>query len=124
LKILNSTASAISTAFFSSSENVLDQSPNSAFGMIGTFIFSKLITRTQLAHPIRFSPLVLNGYPMIGGLPNRRTDGSFIQKLGLWKKDFQEGFPLLIQDTRDKLQPGYWSPGISPGNLKDYLIGS
>jgi murein DD-endopeptidase MepM/ murein hydrolase activator NlpD len=124
LKMLNSTASAISTAFFSASENVLDQSPNSAFGMIGTFIFSKLITRTQLAHPVRFSPLVLNGYPMIGGLPNRRTDGSFIQQLGIWKKDFNEGLPLLIQDTRDKLQPGYWTKGLAPGNLKDYLIGS
>lgn len=99
----------IVSLFFNSSENSIGvNGDTSLFGLTGTFIFRKLITRTQLAHPFRFSPLVLGAKPMIGGLPNRRTDGSFIQGIGKWFKEAQEGLPLLIDDTRDRMNPHNW----------------
>jgi murein DD-endopeptidase MepM/ murein hydrolase activator NlpD len=117
--------SPIASMIFNSSENSLGQSgSSSAFGLVGGFIFRKLITRTQLAHPFRFSPLVLNGRPMIGGLPNRRSDGTFIQKMGKWFKDSNEGIGLMLDDTLDRMSPNNWLGQLGEGDIKSLIPGS
>ncbi len=123
LGTLNNLAFApLAAMLFNSSENSLGQSGSQTpFGMVGTFIFRKLITRTQLAHPFRFSPLVLGGYPMVGGLPNRRSDGTFIQKLGKWFKDSNEGIGLLLDDTMDRMNPNNWLGQLGEGDIRTLL---
>ena len=80
------------------------------------------MTRTQLAHPFRFSPLVLSGKPMIGGLPNRHTDGSFIQGIGDWFKETAETIPLYLEDTYDNFKNNYWL-GHSEGDFGSVFLG-
>ncbi len=124
LAISNLAFSPIATMVFNSSENSLGQSgPNTMFGMLGAFIFRKLITRTQLAHPFRYSPLVLGGRPMIGGLPNRRSDGTFIQKAEKWFKDSEEGIGLLLDDTMDRVNPNNWLGQLGEGDWKTVFPG-
>jgi len=109
--------------FFNSSEESLGvKGASTISGMLGMFIFRKLITRTQLAHPFRFSPLVLGGKPMIGGLPNRHTDGTFVQKIGEWAKDFDENVPLYLNDIYDNLHPNSWF-GHWQGDYVETLLG-
>lgn len=115
--------SPISRMFFNKNENIPSYNQEtSIFGSVGVFIFRKLITRTQLAHPFRFSPLVLSGKPMIGGLPNRHTDGSFIQSIGDWFKETSDSIPLLLQDTYDKFKANYWF-GHSEGDFDSVIFG-
>ena len=115
--------SPLSRMFFNKNENQPSYNQDtSIFGSIGLFIFRKLITRTQLAHPFRFSPLVLSGKPMIGGLPNRYTDGSFIQSIGDWFKETSESIPLLLQDTYDRFKANYWF-GHSEGDFDSVIFG-
>lgn len=76
------------------------------FKFAGVFIFRKLFTRTQLAHPFRYSPLVKNGKPMLGGVSFiRQTGGSFIQKAGDWFTEVAEGGGLLADDLYDSYGP-------------------
>lgn len=112
----------LSMMFFNSSENAIGKSgPTSALGMIGVFIFRKLITRTQLAHPFRFSPLVLDNRPMIGGLPNRYTDGSFIQTIGKWFKETDNSAPLFLSDISSRMNPNnWWRP---QGEFSSFIFG-
>lgn len=113
----------IANMFFNSSENALGQGTStSPFGLMGAFIFRKLITRTQLAHPFRFSPLVKNGRAMIGGLPNKKTDGSFVQGIRTWAKEADDGVSLLLEDTMDKLNPNNWF-GHTQGSFADSFWG-
>ena len=43
-------------------------------------IMRKFITRTQMAQLLEYSPLVVRGRPLLGGIPTRTKDpGSFIQ---------------------------------------------
>ena len=103
-------------------DNSLDQDrPASLVTMAGTFIFRKLITRTQMAHPFRYSPLVKNGRPMIGGFPNDTTDGSFIQGIKTWIKDWDKNVGLFIDDYYDKIHPSSWY-GHSGGSFYDHLF--
>lgn len=92
------------------------------FGLVGTFIFKKLITRTQLAHPFRASPLVKNGSAMIGGLPNRKTDGSFVQGIRKWAKEADEGISLMVSDFFDKINPNNYV-GRTTGSFADAFWG-
>jgi len=113
----------IARMFFNSSENAIGvKGASSITGMLGIFIFRKLITRTQLAHPFRFSPLVLGNKPMIGGLPNRHTGGSFIQRIGKWIKEAERTAPLYLNDVYDKLHPNSWA-GHTQGDISNYLLG-
>jgi len=116
--------SPLSRMFYNKNPNSPSDNLNSntIFGSIGVFIFRKLVTRTQLAHPFRFSPLVLAGKPMIGGLPNRHTDGGFIQSIGDWIKDADKSRPLLLEDTYDKFKANYW-PGNWEGEFSDIFFG-
>lgn len=115
--------SPLARMFFNQTENTpAYNQKTSLFGSIGLFIFRKLITRTQLAHPFRFSPLVLSGKPMIGGLPNRYTDGSFIQGIGDWFKETAETIPLYLEDTYDKFKNNYWL-GHSEGDFSSVFLG-
>jgi hypothetical protein len=77
---------------------------------IGLFICRKLITRSQLAHPFRYSPLVYKGKPMIGGLPNNKTDGSMIQGISTWFKETMEvDTKLYTESLYDRfLNPDNW----------------
>lgn len=114
--------SALVSALFNSGENTLGTGGNATIlGAVGTFVFRKMITRTQLAHPFRYSPLVKNGKPMIGGFPNKITDGSFIQGIKTWFKDFNQNVPLLIDDYYNKIHPNRWI-GQSQGSLSQYLF--
>jgi murein DD-endopeptidase MepM/ murein hydrolase activator NlpD len=114
----------IARMLFNHSEGAVGtQGATTVTGLLGVFIFRKLITRTQLAHPFRFSPLVLNGKPMVGGLPNRYTDGSFIQRAGKWFKEFDETVPLYLGDIYDKLHPNSWA-GHSQGDFWKSVLGS
>lgn len=115
--------SPLARMFFNKNENQPSYNQDtSIFGSIGLFIFRKLITRTQLAHPFRFSPLVLSGKPMIGGLPNRYTDGSFIQSIGDWFKETDKSIPLLVKDTYDSFKANYWF-GHSEGDFDSVIFG-
>ena len=115
--------SPIANMIFNSSEHTLSQGAStSPFGLVGAFIFRKLITRTQLAHPFRFSPLVKNSRAMVGGLPNRKTDGSFLQGIKTWAKEADDGFPLWFEDTYDRLHPNNWF-GHSQGSIQDAILG-
>lgn len=113
---------SLGTIFFSSSENSIGITNGGTFGLLGLFFFRKLVTRTQMAHPFRFSPLVMGAKPMIGGLPNRRTDGSFIQGIGKWFKESADGLPLLVEDTRDRMNPNNWIGYLGQGDLASTLL--
>jgi hypothetical protein len=113
--------------FFNASSSSLNSNSKYSYqftpaGMLGLFIFKKLVTRTQLAHPFTFSPLVMNGKPMVGGLPNRITDGSFTQRLDGWVKDLSKNAPLLIEDYYTKMTPSYWA-NSSQGSLSNFIFG-
>ncbi len=113
----------LGSLFFNGSETSLGiDGSSSPFGFAGVFVFSKLITRTQLAHPFRFSPLVMGAKPMVGGLPNRRTDGTFIQVGGKWIKEYADGLPLLVEDVRDRMSPNNWIGYLGQGDLKKSLL--
>jgi murein DD-endopeptidase MepM/ murein hydrolase activator NlpD len=115
--------SPLARMFFNQTENTpAYNQQTSLFGSVGLFIFRKLVTRTQLAHPFRFSPLVCAGKPMIGGLPNRYTDGSFIQGIGDWFKETSETIPLYLEDTYDKFKNNYWF-GHSEGDFSSVFLG-
>jgi LAS superfamily LD-carboxypeptidase LdcB len=110
--------SPLAAMFFNSAEHTLSTGTNnSPLALIGTFVFKKLITRTQLAHPFRFSPLVLQSHPMIGGLPNRKTDGGFFQPFGEWKKDFKDYSSQYLEHLMDKFNPNNWLDK-SEGDIK------
>lgn len=116
--------SPISAMFFNSAESSIGVTgSNNPFGLVGTFIFRKLIARTQLAHPFRFSPLVLNNKPMIGGLPNRKVDNSFIQEVGNWFKEAAGDAPLLIEDLSDRIKPNNWVGRVGQGDLSKAVFG-
>lgn len=109
LSALNIAYTPLSYIFFNSSANAIGQSGNhSLFGLVGTFIGRKLAARTQLEHPFRFSPLVLNNKPMIGGLPNRYNDGTFFTPPGRWFKEAAASAPLFIDNIRDRLKLSNW----------------
>jgi murein DD-endopeptidase MepM/ murein hydrolase activator NlpD len=115
--------SPIARMFYNQYENQISYNQGSSvFGSVGTFIFRKLITRTQLAQPFRFSPLVLSGKPMIGGLPNKHTDGSFLQPINDWFKESAESIPIYIDDTYDKFKANYWF-GNSTGDFSTVFFG-
>lgn len=114
---LNYGFSPIANMFFNSAENALGTGGDTTFlGMVGAFIFRKQITKTQLAHPFRYSPLVKNGKPMLGGLPSRKMDGSFVQTVDGFFKDFTDNVPLYLDDLYDKISPSRWL-GQSTGDF-------
>jgi len=76
--------------------------------LVGTFILRKLVSRSQLAHPFRYSPLVKQGKPMIGGMPSRYVDGSFIQGIDRWFKETSESIPLYMEHLYDKIVVNEW----------------
>jgi len=93
----------IANAFFNTSERTLGQGANtSVAGLVGAFVFRKLITRSQLKHPFRYSPLVKNSRPLLGALPNRKTDGSFITEAGNMIKEGLAGKSLLLDKIEDE----------------------
>lgn len=80
--------------------------PGSLGGLVGGFIYRKLLTRTQLAHPFHYSPLVHGGKPMLGGVSCiRQTSGSFIQAAGKWFRDSKKDAGLYIDHITDMLNP-------------------
>jgi hypothetical protein len=123
LAIANYTLTPVAAMFFNSDLNSLGGDSQTPLGMVGTFIFRKLITRTQLAHPFRFSPLVLGGLPMVGGLPNRRNDGTFVQRIGKWFRDSGESIGLLLDDTMDRMNPNNWAGQLGEGDIKTLFTG-
>jgi murein DD-endopeptidase MepM/ murein hydrolase activator NlpD len=55
---------------------------NSYIEDFGLFISEKFITRTQMAQLFEYSPLIVRGRPLLGGLPTRtKSPGTFIQNL-------------------------------------------
>jgi len=76
--------------------------------LTGAFIMRKLITRSQTAHPFRYSPLVKQGKPMIGGFPSRYVDGSFIQGIDRYFKENAESIPLYLDHLYDKIVVNDW----------------
>lgn len=114
-------AAPVANMFFNSSEIALGLEPSAnPLKLIGSFIFSKALTRTQLAHPVRYSPLVKSGQPMLGGIP-KQLDVTFVQGIKKFFKDGYRGGRLLISDTFDKLNPNSWV-GKSTGSLFDTLL--
>lgn len=110
-------AAPLSNMFFNSSEISTGSDPTAnPFKLVGTFLFKKLVTRTQLAHPMRYSPLVHHGRPMLGGLPEQ-LDITFTQGIEKWFKDARKGAKLLLEDTVDKYNPNSWV-GHSVGNFR------
>ena len=67
---------------------------------LGLFMFRKHITRTQMAHLFEYSPLIVRGRPLLGGLPTRtKAPGSFMQgwwddKIKWWNEG-KEARPIL-----------------------------
>ena len=125
--VLDTTFAPIANMFFNSSENTLSQGTSTnPYGLIGAFIFKKLITRSQLAHPFRYSPLVKGGHAMVGGLPIAKTEGSFTQTLAddikKWAQDADKGIGLMLSDVYDKYQPNNWV-GRSQGDFYDTILG-
>lgn len=100
----------IANMFFNSGEHSVGDSGHSTnpLAMIGAFIFRKQVTRSQLAHPFRYSPLVKSGKPMLGGTPCRLTDGGFLQGLDKWAKAADDGIELLVEDIWDNIRPNNW----------------
>ena len=119
---LNVAFTPVANMFFNSTESSVGQGGSSAFGLIGTFFFKKLITRSQLAHPFRYSPLVKHGRAMVGALPNRRTGGTFVQSINRWAKEADEGIGLMLHDVNDKIRPNNWL-GKWQGSWIDTLRG-
>lgn len=113
----------VANLFFNSSEHALSQGAStSPFGMMGAFIFKKLITRSQLAHPFRYSPLVKGGQAMVAGLPIHRNKGSFVQDLKEWAQEADEGIGMMLNDLYEDLSPNNWF-GRSQGNLVETVLG-
>ena len=67
-----------------------------------------MVTRSQLAHPFRYSPLTQQGKPMVGGMPSKYIDGSFIQGIKRWRKETSESIPLYLEDLYDKIVVNKW----------------
>lgn len=113
----------IANMFFNAQEHTVSggHSTNPA-ALMGAFIFKKLLTRSQLAHPIRYSPLVKHGKPMLGGLPSNKVHGSFSQGLKKWAKDSDRGLRLLLEDTYDKFVLSNWC-GHWQGSASSILRG-
>ena len=117
------TWSPIANMFYNSGEHSVGSNPSeNPFGMIGCFIFRKLITRTQLAHPFRYSPLVHHGNPMVGGLPIKKNKGSFIAGIKQWAREADEGIGLMLSDVYDDIRFGNWL-GKWQGDFLDSVLG-
>jgi len=78
----------------------------------GMFCFRKLITRSQYQHPLRYSPLTIQGMPMLGGVPTRHIDGTFVCGINIspgavsnWFKDAGTSMPLYTDYLTDLLSP-------------------
>ena len=124
LALLNAPVSAISTMFFNSSENALGiEGPTTTFGLLNVFGFSKWITRTQMAHPLRYAPLVMHGKPMLGGIPSKTVDGGFIQGIKSWFKDTAASAGLFIDDFGRENNPNNWIGHNSQGDLWQTILG-
>jgi len=113
LPFIGSAFSPIANDFWNSSTNTLgkNNSGSSAVGLIGTFVGKWAVTRSQLAHPFRFHPLVLSGNVLLGGMPNKKPGGLsnlYTQYISEPYKDAKEGFPLLVQDTWQTMDPNNW----------------
>lgn len=116
--------SVIANAVFNQSELAIGAGTSSnPFGLVGAFIFRKLLTRSQLEHPFRYSPLVKGGQPMIGGLPTRKVDGSFIMGFRKFFKDGVPGFKLLVDEVIDEYSPSNLF-GNTQGSLIDSIFGT
>jgi hypothetical protein len=113
--------SPIANMFFNSAENSTGHGNVGNSSLLGIFIFRKLLTRSQLAHPFRYSPLVKHGKPMLGGLPNRLIDGSFIQGIGTWMKEATDGTELMIEDAYNRYHPNKWV-GRYQGSLRETIL--
>jgi hypothetical protein len=104
-----------------SSDDATVGNSRNPLGLVGTFIFRKLITRSQLGHPFRYSPLVLQGKPMIGGLPTKRNAGSFVQGIGTWFHDTHDSAKLYWDHLYDTMSPNSW---INPsGDFSTVITG-
>lgn len=109
LAVANRGFNLMSTLFFSSQDSVGgSDGASSIFGLTGSFIWSKLMTSTQFAHPIIYSPLVVSGKPMLGGTPTRRIDNSFIQSVKGWFKGKAYDSKLLLDEVYDNIRPNNW----------------
>lgn len=115
--------SPVANMFYNSTENTAGTGrAETPWGLIGAFIFRKLITRTQLAHPFRYSPLVKHGRPMVGGLPIKKNKGSFISTVNKWAREADEGIGLLWDDLYDSISPSNWWTA-EQGSLIDTVLG-
>lgn len=99
--------SPLASLFFNAEENALGMEADGYSGLINILGINKLITRSQLAHPFRFSPLSRSGRPM-GALPTKKTNGTFMEGINKWfHKSFTDA-PLLLDDFIDKIHPSHW----------------
>jgi hypothetical protein len=114
----------IANMFFNSSEHALSQGHSTnMFGMLGTFIFRKLITRSQLAHPFRFSPLTKGGQALVGGLPIKKNKGSFMQGIKKWAREADKGIGIMLSDLYEDISFDNWA-GKTQGDFWETLFPS
>jgi len=103
--------SPIANMFFNSGEHALGQGASTdPLKMLGCFVFRKYITRTQMAQPFRYSPLVHHGQALLGGLPSKKTGGGFWQAPGEWISDTIRALPTAMEDWYDNMNPSDLAP--------------
>jgi len=71
---------------------------------------------------MRYSPLVIHGIPMPGGIPTKKLDCGFIQSIGNWFKESYASQKLYISDLYDNIGPNNWL-GKQQGDLLSTVLG-
>lgn len=100
--------------------------PSTIRGTMGYMVMRNFITRTQFAHPLRYNPLNYMGRPMLGGLPHRVLDSSFLNMLGIKKffRESEEFAGLFLDYAYGKLTViNRWAGSTSEGDFVKYLSG-
>ena len=87
-------------------------------GLAGMFVLRQCITWSQQQHPVRYTPLHLQGMPMLGGIPSRLVDGLFVfgvnispGRISTWFKDVAKSNPIFADYVVSKMHINQW---ISP----------
>ena len=123
LTALNLPISALGAMFFNSTDSAIGaDGPGSLTGFLGTFIWNKLATRTQFAHPLRYSPVVVHGQALAGGVPLDRLDCGFFQSIKNFIKDTGKSSKLYLTDMYEQISPNNWF-GHRQGDALSSILG-
>jgi len=88
---------------------------------LGGFLGQKILTYTQLAHPIIMQPLLHHGKPFAGGVPIKKLPLSIWQTvMGHWDPTNDAGVYKWLEDKKDEMGGWFDSTLSAVGNLSNF----